>query len=299
MSFGSYLRPTYSDIARRLGVDEETVRIRVRQARQAGTILGWQLAINPRLLGSEATSVLLQVRNPSLKGSLISQIKLIDGVVLIMDFYDRPLRVVFYHESDRDRERRIELMKSICGDDNPTSWQIGFAPLDVKLKRTDWHIMKELHRDLLQSNSEIAEALRVSARTVKRRISFMTEARVIYSFAIGDVKRQSGMSFFFLLDCPDEKKKSGLDEKIISKLENAVFVDTRNKRYSVYVAIFHNTGEAEEAYGFIKHLEGAERTRMYVMREIISVHDWFDKEIEKHVDERGRGVGLPIGKLGS
>jgi DNA-binding Lrp family transcriptional regulator len=284
-TFGSYLRPTYSDVAKKLGIDEETARIRFRQSQRAGTILGFRLALNPHLLGRNATSVMLEADDPSVKQSMISEIKLIDEVILIMDFYDKPIRVVFCHENDRDRERRLDLIKSICGDRNPISWQMGFAPCNVKLKKTDWQILKVLSKDLMQNNSEIAKELRVSARTVRRRLAFMTESRAVYTFAVGNVMRVPGMAYLFLVNSPNEKKKRDVDEKILSKLESAVFVDTNNKQYSLYAAVFHNMGEATETHRWIKSLDGAENTRMSMIREIISVQDWFDKEIDKHLKE--------------
>ena len=283
--FGTYLRPTYSDVAKKLGIDEETVRVRVRQTQQAGAILGWQLSINPHLLGREATSAMLEVADPSSKQSMIAKIKLIDEVVMIMDFYERPLRVVFNHETDRDRERRLGLIESICGDDNPTTWQVGYAPCNVTLKRTDWEILKALRKDRLQTNAEIAAKVGVSARTVKRRLSFMTEARAIHTFAMGDVKRMPGMVYFFQVDCRDEAKKRRVNEAITSRLENAVFVDPRNRRYLTYTAVFRNASEAEETHRWMKAIDGAEDTKMYIMREIIAVEDWADKEIEKHLNE--------------
>ena len=286
-TIGSYLRPTYSDIAKKLGVDEETVRVRFRQAQKSGSIIGWQIAINPSLLGRKATSVLLEVNDPSTKPTMISQIKLIDEVILIMDFYENPLRVVFNHENDRDMERRLALIRAICGDKSSIAWQVGFAPCYAKLKKTDWEILKVLHEDPMQSNAEIAKELRVSARTVKRRISFMTETKAIYSFARGNVNRMPGMAYFFLLDCANEKKKHEVDEIILARLENAIYVDTRNKQYSTYSAVFRNVSEADEVYRWIKSLDGGEKTRMSMMREIISVPDWFDKEIDKHLNESG------------
>lgn len=284
-TYGSHLRPTYSDIAKRLGIDEETVRVRVRQARRAGTILGWHLLLNPHLLGREATDAILEVDDPSSKRTMISQIRLIDEVVMIMDFYERPLRVVFYHENDRDRERRLGLIKSICEDKNPTYWQAEFAPCNVELKRTDWKILKALRRNPMQSNAEIAKEVKVSTRTVNRRLSFMTEARAIYSYGTNDVKRTPGMTYFFLVNFANEAKKREVDGKILSGLGNLVFVDTRDRQYSVYTAVFRNIGEADETHRWIKSLDGAENTRMSMMREIISVQDWLDKEIDKHLNE--------------
>ena len=227
---------------------------------------------------------MLDIDDPSSKPSMVSQIKLIDEVVLIMDFYEKPLRVVFCHENDRDRERRLSLIKSVCGDKNPVSWQVLFAPCNARLKRTDWQILKALRRDLMQSNLEIADEIRVSARTVRRRLAFMTEERAIYTFAMGNVARMPGVSYFFLVKCTNEKKRE-VDEEILSRLENAVFVENNDKQFSSYAAVFHNMGEADETHRWVKSLNGVESARMLIMREIISVQDWFDKEVDRHLSE--------------
>jgi DNA-binding Lrp family transcriptional regulator len=229
---------------------------------------------------------MLEVDDPSSKDSVISRIKLVDEVVMIMDFYERPVRVVFYHENDRDRERRLSLIQSICGDKSPITWQDVFAPCDMKLKRTDWQILQVLRRDSMQSNADIANELRVSARTVKRRLSFMSESKAIYSFARGDVKKMPGMVYFFLVDCGNGKRKDQVDEKITSRLENAVYVETGNKQHSTFAVVFHNPSDADETYRWMKSLDGADDVKMSMMREIISVPDWLDKEIDKHLQER-------------
>jgi DNA-binding Lrp family transcriptional regulator len=284
-TFGSFLRPTYTDIANKLGVDEETVRIRVRRAERAGTIRRWQVEINPHILGCEATSVLLDVTNLGSKSAIISQIRLVDQVVMVVDFYDSPLRVDFYHENDRERDRRVDLIKSICGDKNPVCWQRVSPTSIVKLKRTDWQILKSLRRDSMQGNAAIAKEIGVSARTVKRRISYMTEERAIFSHTLGDVSRVPGMAYFFLVHSEDEKKKTEIDTEIHSRLENAIFADTRNKQFSIYAAAFRNMGEANEMYRWIRSLDGAEKTRMHVMREIIPVPNWVDDEIERRLKD--------------
>jgi DNA-binding Lrp family transcriptional regulator len=287
-TFRAFLRPTYSDIAKKLGIDEETVRVRVKRAQQAGTIIRWRLEINPHLWGCEAASVVLEVNNPSLKPSIISQIKLIDEVILIMDFYEKPLRVEFFYENNRDRERKLALIKGICDDRNPITWERSYPPCNAKLKKTDWQILETLSKDSMQSNAEIAREIGVSTRTVKRRLSFMIEARAISVQTMGDVKRVPGMAYFFLMQSPNEKQKREADEMILSRLENAIFVDARSKQYSIFSVVFHNMGEAEEMYRWMKSLSGTENTKMYVMREIIPVPDWLENELVKRVNESSK-----------
>jgi len=44
---------------------------------------------------------------------------------------------------------------------------------------------------------------------------------------------------------------------------------------------FHNLSEAETSYGWIKKLEGAEKVRMRIMKDLIFLSDWLDEQMKK------------------
>ena len=54
------VRGSFASTARRLGVDEETLRLRVVRLRARGIIPSWRIAINPRLLGYDETGLDLE-----------------------------------------------------------------------------------------------------------------------------------------------------------------------------------------------------------------------------------------------
>ena len=60
-SFRWDIRESYASIAAKIGVDEETVRRRVNRARQSGFLKGWQLLLNPHLIGLESAGAQLEV----------------------------------------------------------------------------------------------------------------------------------------------------------------------------------------------------------------------------------------------
>jgi len=142
---GSYqwnVRHSYSAIAHKLGVDEETIRRRVRCLWHLGYIRGSELVINPYLLGREPVRVLLNVGNPQLtKKGVISQIKLIDGVLLIIDTLGQGLQVILFCENEETIARRTELIAAIC-QSTEDPWilrnldALGFNLCKVKLTRT-------------------------------------------------------------------------------------------------------------------------------------------------------------------
>jgi DNA-binding Lrp family transcriptional regulator len=66
------VRESYSNIARKLCVDEESVRMRVKRAHQRGFLPAWRVLVNPALLGCEAAVLELEVDDERKKAFAIS-----------------------------------------------------------------------------------------------------------------------------------------------------------------------------------------------------------------------------------
>jgi DNA-binding Lrp family transcriptional regulator len=74
------VRETYSNIAKRIGVDEETVWRRLKRAEELGSLPGWKMMINPHLIGYDAASLDLEVEDEENKHRAIAEIRKVDGV---------------------------------------------------------------------------------------------------------------------------------------------------------------------------------------------------------------------------
>jgi DNA-binding Lrp family transcriptional regulator len=59
-------------IAKKLGVDEETVRTRINRLQRSGRFQGWQLILNLHLIGLELASVLLDVDDSATKKTVFA-----------------------------------------------------------------------------------------------------------------------------------------------------------------------------------------------------------------------------------
>ena len=47
------VKRSYAEVAKKIGIDEETVRIRIQSLKQSGFLLGWWLILNANLLSKE------------------------------------------------------------------------------------------------------------------------------------------------------------------------------------------------------------------------------------------------------
>jgi DNA-binding Lrp family transcriptional regulator len=175
-SYRSDMRQSYSSIARKLKVDEETARRRIRRAEQRGLLGGSELILNPYLIGRVPVTMEVRVADSSneKKVIVIQQIKLIDGVLFIINLHGDSLSVLLYCESEQAISRRTALISSIAGANDPVILRkVGLPRCDLSLTRTDLLILRSLRKEPRKNTADIGSEIGVSARTVERRISVL------------------------------------------------------------------------------------------------------------------------------
>jgi hypothetical protein len=80
------IRESYSNIAKRVGVDEETVRRRLKRAEERGSLPGWKMMVNPHFLKCEAVGLDLEVGDEEKKDRAIAEVRRVDGVIKILAY---------------------------------------------------------------------------------------------------------------------------------------------------------------------------------------------------------------------
>jgi DNA-binding Lrp family transcriptional regulator len=284
-SFRWDIRESFASIAEKIGVDEETVRRRVKRARESGFLKGWKLFLNPHLIGLESMGMQLEIDDEERKADVISQVEQVGGVVILIDFHGKALRAILYFESEVDRERKVQQIISICRGDRLRRWQGGFPASDMKMNRTDWEIVKAFRKDPRRSPSEVADEVGISARTVKRRLTIMTKSNSIFMLPQIDYDKSLGVACDFLIVCPDETKRIEVNKQMRARLDRVVFSLTDVKGFSIFALICQNLSESEEIHKWMKGLDGVSEVRVDIMRENILVDKWLDEEIEKRISE--------------
>jgi len=107
----SAIAPTYADertslreIARSLGADDMTVRNRFRRMQESGALSTWQLVVNPSLFGFKILEILIDVQPESAKADVIRKMKLVHGVIVIVNFYGKSMKIILGYDSEKIKE---------------------------------------------------------------------------------------------------------------------------------------------------------------------------------------------------
>ena len=276
------VRETYSNIARRIGVDEETVRRRLKKAEELGSLPGWKMMINPHLIGCATGCVDLEVAEEAQKERAISEIEKIDGVIKILDFRGKGLQITLYDGDNDAFVRKTNLIKSISrSSSEPTAWELHFPRSEIKMTKTDWKIIEAMLDDPRKNLEIVSRSAGVSARTVERRLTLMSEGRMVYLQGTPNFKNFAGLSCVFLVHCPDSEKKKVVDELVLSGIRRIELANTTGGQYSTFVTAFDNLSEADEFINWVRGLEGVRSVKMGIMKNLIVVQDWMRERVHE------------------
>jgi len=275
------VRESYASIGRKLGVDEETVRKRVRRAMELGSFPPWLMKPNPRLIGCQAAVLDVEVEDEGGKAEALSKIRALEGVVTILDFQGRGLMVVLYYRDEGSLNGLAARIGSACGSQTWAMWKQDFPNPEIRMKKIDWEIIHTMADDARMDLQEVAGKTGATVRTVQRRLAEMIAERAIYLSGRPYYDAITGQAYHFVVSCPDEGKKRAADKLVLSKVDRMERFDTSSKQYSVFVVHCENPAEASRTLGWLKGLDGVESARMSVINEAFHVQDWLKVEIEK------------------
>jgi AraC-like DNA-binding protein len=246
-------------------------------------LLGWRLILNANLLGRESHILALELLDIEKKDRTIAQISQVDGVVLIQSFYGKILQVTVFSKNEEGFERQMKEITSITGSKIFTHWKVKLPRCDHKAKQTDWMIIGSLLKNADKKIAEIAIELKVSAKTVKRRINMMMGSSAFYLQPILDLRKVAGALPCQLLVQCSEANKSMIDDMIISKFERIVFSLTDSTTHSIFTIVCVNLAEAQSILKDVQRQEGVVLAKMEIIEGLIYVHDWLAKEIRSQM----------------
>lgn len=271
----------YVEVAKKLGLDEETVRNRIKYLKESGFLIGWRVVPSPTLLGRKLVFLLIETEDSEeSKDKTISELKGKDGVFSIVSIYGNNVLLNVLDDEKKESSKAIYKMK------------VKMSPLIVpemnlprsnfKMTPTDWKIVSLILRDAERNISDIAREVKTSTRTVKRRLNAMMGASAILIMPVVNLKKGSGISYSLMIQC-EEDKKDQVDSIVTSRIDNLVFKASASKNGSIFGFTGSNITEGNELLKWVKQLDGVRAARITIAEEVIHVFDWLEREVEKQL----------------
>lgn len=283
----SDIRKSYRSAAKKLKIDEVTVRNRIRRLQLSGFLKGWRLVVNPTLLGVRFGQLWLNVRPLSGKDDVIRKLSLMPGVSVISDYYGSGLTIVIVYESEISGKKEFELIAEISNADSLIRSNIPFPECSIELTRTDWRIVKAIQTNPRQSYNVISTEVGISEKTAKRRLQRMIEERALFIVPSINPKALDGAIVADLVVFyANRKAKSDVDRRIVSQVDKflirAQLMDTE---HSFFNLIIRNIAEAKEILTWVKQQSGVGTAFVELVQNRIELYEMLNEPVDKKLAE--------------
>jgi DNA-binding Lrp family transcriptional regulator len=277
-------------IAKKLGVDGNTVKHRLAKMKKNGFIRYFQIYPNFDLLGIRGAAYLFEIDEPERKNDVITQCTLVDGVTEISSFVGNEICIDFAYRDTRDESRKLKLLSGITNCKRSEKfYDKVMPPVHLELSTTDWRIIKALRYNALKPLSKVAKELGLSIKTVKRRFARMTHSNAVIIVPVirpGDVPNT--ITNVLLLYFKAGQRDNALEEAIRLFEESYFLVDTTPEGNAMIGLVSQTLTETEVNLFKARKIDGVEAAKMLIMKETREFSEWLDIEIERKIAERSK-----------
>lgn len=179
------IRP--AKIAQELGVIEQTVRDRIARLESDGVIRGYHLLPNMRHIDLDIESVHWEL-DEAPDDETLARLKAVDGLVAALRFYGPHVCFDISHASRDQRRRRLQVVEHLLGGSPDILWahNLAFPDVDRELSTLDWRIIDARRTDARRPATDVAAAVGVTPKTVRKRYNAMLDDGSVVEYASFD-----------------------------------------------------------------------------------------------------------------
>ena len=281
--FQSDVRKSFRTLARRLDVDEATVRSRLKKLHESGFIKDLRVVPIPSLLYLRLGICRFDVNPESMKEDTIRKLRLIQGVWLIHSYVGNSLRIHLFFEDDHSLKRQIELISRISNSENILPAEIHFPRCEIALSKADWSIIRSIHRDPMKSCNEVSNETGLSNKTVKRRLERMLGEKALVVLPSLELRSLRGAVLGeLLIFYSNSESRKEVNEKLVPRLEEC-FMSTQlgDPEHSLFVLLIDNISRVREILDWVKQQKGVTAAYLDLVEERIELCSFIDERLDK------------------
>ncbi len=276
-------------IGRKLGLDEKTVRVRVKKMEDSGFIKYYQALPTLAFFQLKTMNTYrFEALNIATKHRVIEYLQELPFIVDTIDYLGQAVSVSIsgtsFEEIDQaatELANRFELHKWVLGN------HVIKEPVSVAVSdRLDWQIIQRLRYDALSGVKELSESLSITPRMVEYRIKKLLGSGMLLVRAIINSQKQQGLIFYELEISVEEAKQYEVIKRL-SEIYAEKLWSVRTLAAGILLGNFFafTLAEPEEAYVNILKLKGVRSCSLFIFKETVEPKrpNWIDRLIEQKI----------------
>ncbi len=280
---------TPAAISRKLGLDEKTVRGRIRRMEETGFIKYYQATPDLGLFGLKHLEVCrFEAMNVATKVGAVRYAEALPGIVELVDYLGPTFSVSIASGS---KERAEQLTGEIAGHFELRRENLGSAPIaepKSKPDRLDWQLIGRLRYDARSSYKDVAEGLSISQRLAQYRIRKITNAGALRVRAVINPQKQEGLVFYELAVAIEPERKGAIVRAAREQRRDQLWAIRELPGDVLLLSFFSFTlAEPEEVAIDLLAVAGVRWCSILIVKEVIEPPrpNWIDRLIGQKVLE--------------
>lgn len=270
-------------LAKHLKVDENTVKNRIEKLYESNFLKGWWVAINPNLVNQRMAQIWFDVKDPTSKEEVIKKISLLPGIAVIKNLFGSWLSLILYHDGEQALKKTRELMSMIALSQEMISVDEPFPHCSVNLSVDDLKIIRAFQKDPLKSYVQVAKELSLSPRTIKRRISKLSDEEALYLVAEMKPKFvKGGITSGLLVFYSNPELRARANDGLLSYIgDRLLFANLDDTQHGYFAIMITNIAQANEILRRGLEVPGIANGRIDLVEEIFYHYDVYGEQLEK------------------
>ncbi len=280
-------RVSPSEIGRKLGIDEKTVRSRVKKMENDGFIKYYQAM--PRLSFFKFKSIntyRFEALNIATKHGVI---KYALGLPFIVDIVDYLGNIVCISITGGSSEEIDKVATEIANRFELFKWRLGSCAIKKPLlipDTLDWKLIQKLRYNALSGINEISDSLSITPRMARYRVTKLLDSDMLMVRAIINSQNQQGLIFYELELSVDTTSRYKIIKHLREIYADKLWSIRTTAEKIVLANLFAFTlAEPEEAYVNVLKFEGVRSCSLFMFKEIVEPkrQNWMDDLIDQKI----------------
>jgi DNA-binding Lrp family transcriptional regulator len=291
------LRKSFRSLGKEIGVDEGTVRKRIKRFQEHHILRGWYLGVHPGATGNDVIHGWFEVGGESSKNDHIARLLTVPDVERVCNYLGPKVSIVLFGRKGTDHDATLRHLASVLGSGVTLHKQGVVITQYPDLKETDKAIIASLRHDPWKSFAAVSKEIGVSARTIKRRVTILSLGGVIYMLPIIDLKALQGtIPVELVVDYASSDARTSVNEKIASHIgEGLVFSDVSGP-YGYFAFVLPNVAQVENVTRWAGQLHGVRKTHVDLLQDVILNRNHYESKRLAQV-QIGEDEALSVGDV--
>jgi DNA-binding Lrp family transcriptional regulator len=238
-------RASYEVIAKSTGLTGNAVRNRVQKMMEKGVIDRFFLCVNPANLGY---NIVIAIFEQGDNDDAFEELKALDDTMFVVNALNGVGAAVFTFREENWDEKVRKIFSKVKSASLFSAFLYQKPSVVTQMGKIDWDIAESLKDDVRKPVHDIANELRISAKTVKRHLDKLTEGGILQPMVLIQPMRMERIIPYYLLIELDDRAEKNKGSPVLNGMFDRYWFKQRVSDSSILIMQLyaHSFAEIEE-----------------------------------------------------